>query len=197
MCEYCGCRGVPPIAELMEEHDVILVDAHEVRTALRTGDRAEVVERLRHLASHLDPHVRREEQGIFTALRDQGDWADEVAQLEGEHRDLDSAIAGLDVLDARLRPRRPRPAAGARAARRAGEPRHLPGLGGHPRRRRLGAGRASARRDPDLPARRTRTGPPGPVTPHDEETPMESTSLTRLAEEQLALARESNSGRPP
>ncbi len=66
---------------------------------MRTGDRAEVVERLQHLASHLDPHVRREEQGIFTALRDQGDWADEVAQLEGEHRDLDSAIAGLDVLD--------------------------------------------------------------------------------------------------
>jgi hemerythrin-like domain-containing protein len=98
VCEYCGCRGVPPIAELMEEHDVILVDAHEVRTALRTGDRAEVVERLRRLASHLDPHVRREEQGIFTALRDQGDWADEVAQLEGEHRGLDSAIADLDVL---------------------------------------------------------------------------------------------------
>lgn len=99
MCEYCGCRGVPPIAELMEEHDVILVDAHEVRAALRTGDRGEVVERLRHLATHLDPHVRREERGVFAALREQGDWIEEVVLLEGEHRDLDAGIAALDVSD--------------------------------------------------------------------------------------------------
>ena len=99
MCEYCGCRGVPPIGELMEEHDVILEDAGQVRTALGTGDRAEVVARLQHLAAHLGPHVRREERGIFAALRDQGDWTDEVSQLEGEHRDLDSALAALDVLE--------------------------------------------------------------------------------------------------
>jgi hypothetical protein len=99
MCEYCGCRGVPPISELMEEHDVILVDAHEVRTALRSGDRGEVVERLRHLAAHLDPHVRREEVGVFAALREHPEWAEEVELLEGEHRDLDAGIAALDVLD--------------------------------------------------------------------------------------------------
>ncbi len=87
------------VAELMEEHDVILVDADEVRTALRSGDTTEVVTRLRHLVTHLDPHVRREEQGIFTALRDQGDWADEVKELEGEHRGLDAALAALDGLD--------------------------------------------------------------------------------------------------
>lgn len=90
---------MPAIGELMEEHDAILEDAHEVRTALRTGDRGETMARLAHLAQHLLPHVRREEVGIFTALRDQGDWAEEVSALEGEHHDLDRAIAGLDPLD--------------------------------------------------------------------------------------------------
>ena len=99
MCEYCGCRRVPAIGELMEEHDVILGDAHDVRAALSTGDRAATVVRLEHLASHLVPHVRREEIGIFAALRDHGEWAEEVGELEAEHRDLDSAIAELDPLD--------------------------------------------------------------------------------------------------
>lgn len=100
MCEHCGCRGVPPIAELMEEHDALLVDAHEVRSALATGDLDEVMVRIRHLATHLDPHVRREERGVFTALREQGEWADEVAVLEREHHDLDAAVEELDPQDA-------------------------------------------------------------------------------------------------
>jgi hemerythrin-like domain-containing protein len=44
---------------------------------------------------HLEQHVTREELGIFTALRSQGDYSDEVDELEGEHRWLDTAIAGL------------------------------------------------------------------------------------------------------
>lgn len=100
MCEYCGCRGVPAVRELMEEHDALIQDAHDVRAALHSGDRAETVARLEHLTAHLSPHVHREEAGIFAALREQGDWADEVSQLEGEHQDLDSAIAELDPLGA-------------------------------------------------------------------------------------------------
>jgi hypothetical protein len=40
--------------------------------------------------------VAREERGIFTARRLQGDFADEVEALEGEHLALDEAIAALD-----------------------------------------------------------------------------------------------------
>ena len=39
MCEHCGCRGVPPIAELMDEHLALLDEAHHVRRALGAGDR--------------------------------------------------------------------------------------------------------------------------------------------------------------
>ena len=28
VCEYCGCRGVEPIAELMDEHYALLDQAH-------------------------------------------------------------------------------------------------------------------------------------------------------------------------
>ena len=99
MCEYCGCRGVPPIAELMEEHDVILDDAYRIRRALTSGDREEALRQARVLAAHLEPHVRREEQGIFAALRQQGEYVDEVSMLEREHLDLDTAIGHLDPAD--------------------------------------------------------------------------------------------------
>ena len=35
----------------------------------------------------LDRHVRREENGIFSAMRSAGEFLDEVNELEGEHRD--------------------------------------------------------------------------------------------------------------
>lgn len=105
VCEYCGCRTVPAVRELMEEHDAIIQDANDVRTALQSGDRGETVSRLEHLASHLRPHVHREEVGIFAALQAQGDWAEEVGQLEGEHRDLDGALADLDPADPSFGPR--------------------------------------------------------------------------------------------
>lgn len=96
MCEHCGCRGVPPIAELMDEHYALLDDAHHLRQALAAGDRTSAAARLSRLVEHLDHHVRREEQGIFAALREQGDYVDEVERLEGEHRAFDAAVESLD-----------------------------------------------------------------------------------------------------
>jgi hemerythrin-like domain-containing protein len=80
----------------MDEHVALLEQADRVRSALGTGDRHGAVADLRVLVERLHRHVHREEAGIFTALREQGEFADEVAALEGEHEDLDAAIAGLD-----------------------------------------------------------------------------------------------------
>lgn len=99
MCEHCGCRGVPSVAELMDEHYALLDDSHAVRRALGDGDRVAAVGHLRRLVDHLAVHVRREERGIFTAMREQGDFVDEVSRLEGEHRWLDEAVADLDPSD--------------------------------------------------------------------------------------------------
>ena len=97
MCEHCGCRGVPPIAELMDEHLALLDEAHHVRRALGEGDRSAASAHLDDLVSHLAQHVRREERGVFAALRADGEFVEEVDRLEGEHRGFDAAIAALDL----------------------------------------------------------------------------------------------------
>jgi hemerythrin-like domain-containing protein len=96
MCEYCGCRGVPPIAELMDEHTALVDRAHHVRRDLGTGNPSAAMSRLTGLVAHLDRHVRREEDGIFRTMRTAGEILDEIDDLEGEHRDL----AVLDLTSA-------------------------------------------------------------------------------------------------
>lgn len=97
MCEYCGCRQVEPIADLMDEHMALLEIAGDLRRALvaQDGDRASAKrDQLVDLLSH---HTGREEAGIFAALKAQGDYVDEVNALEGEHVTLDEAFAALDL----------------------------------------------------------------------------------------------------
>lgn len=96
MCEYCGCRGVPPIAELMDEHTALVDQAHHVRQGLGSGSHAVAMSRLVDLVAHLDRHVQREENGIFRAFRASGEFLDEIDALEGEHRGFADAVAALD-----------------------------------------------------------------------------------------------------
>lgn len=95
MCEYCGCRQVAPLAELMDEHLALLDLAGQVRRELVHGRRREALEVLAHVGRLLDQHARREEDGVFAALRDSGDFVDEVDQLTGEHGDFHERIAAL------------------------------------------------------------------------------------------------------
>jgi hemerythrin-like domain-containing protein len=97
MCEHCGCREVPPIAELMDEHTALLDEATYVRKALVEGDPIRTMKMLRTLVGHLQQHVHREEEGVFPALRATGEFVEEVDELEVEHRDLDAMLAELDV----------------------------------------------------------------------------------------------------
>jgi len=97
MCEHCGCRGVEPIAQLMDEHFDLLDRSASVRQMLVADDRAGAWTELGHLAEHLLDHVGREEAGVFRALRDQGDFADAVLELEAEHLSFDEALSELDL----------------------------------------------------------------------------------------------------
>ena len=96
MCDYCGCRETPLVNDLMTEHRHLQDEVDHIRRALAAGDHGSAAAMLRVLVSHLARHVSREEDGIFAALRNQGEYADEVDDLEGEHRWLDTAVAGLD-----------------------------------------------------------------------------------------------------
>lgn len=97
MCEHCGCRGVEPIAELMDEHFELLELAGVVRRHVAAGDRAAAVNVLTELGLQLDRHVRCEEDGVFAALKSQGDFVEAVTELEQEHIGFDDQLASLDL----------------------------------------------------------------------------------------------------
>ena len=96
MCDHCGCRGVEAIRELMDEHTALVDESYGVRQALRSGNPGDAMTLLIELVSRLQRHVQREEDGIFRALRDSGEFLDEVDALESEHHDFEKAIAALD-----------------------------------------------------------------------------------------------------
>ena len=97
MCEYCGCRQVEPIADLMDEHMHLLEIAGDLRRALLEDDRVRSVAKRTELVDLLSSHTSREEAGVFTALRAQGEYVDEVDVLESEHVSLDRTVAALDL----------------------------------------------------------------------------------------------------
>jgi hemerythrin-like domain-containing protein len=99
MCEYCGCRQIAPLAELMDEHLALLDEAGEVRRAASHRDLDRAGTLLRSLAVLLDRHVRREEDGVFAALKQTGEYLDELAELEQEHRDFHVDLDRLDPAD--------------------------------------------------------------------------------------------------
>jgi hemerythrin-like domain-containing protein len=92
MCDHCGCRDEPAIAELSADHEAILDLAWRVAEARRTGDDA--VADLHALAARLALHVAVEEDRLYPLLAEVGRLADDVrVALELEHRELDAALA--------------------------------------------------------------------------------------------------------
>lgn len=91
MCEYCGCQALVPIAELTEEHDLVLSLACEARAARDEGDVPRMAELASHIAAVLGPHTEVEEGGLFPALA--ADFPDQMAILEAEHQQI-AAVLG-------------------------------------------------------------------------------------------------------
>lgn len=94
MCDHCGCRAFPPIAELTADHETILDLAWTLAEAPRAGGHPDpAVER--DLLALLDRHVAKEETGLYPALVATGAVSvDEVSDLEAEHRVLRSSLTG-------------------------------------------------------------------------------------------------------
>lgn len=88
MCDHCGCRAFAPIADLTAEHEVILGLAWELAEApVHDGDVRD------RLLAILDPHVVKEERGLYPRLAEAGrlDPA-HGTELEDEHRDLRATL---------------------------------------------------------------------------------------------------------
>lgn len=92
MCDHCGCRAFPPIAELTADHETILLLAWSLAEAPRVGQHPDDTVR-RDLLTLLDRHVAKEETGLYPALIATGAVsANEVNDLEAEHRDLRGSL---------------------------------------------------------------------------------------------------------
>ena len=101
MCDYCGCRFIPPIADLSDEHDRLMDLAYELRRLADAGARDRVVEIIDgEFASLLRRHTDKEEHGIFTQLRSTGEADPRLDALTGEHRDIEAQLARVRRGDA-------------------------------------------------------------------------------------------------
>ncbi|MFE0965480.1 hemerythrin domain-containing protein [Streptomyces fungicidicus] len=94
MCEYCGCQALDAIDELTREHERVVNLISHVRDARRDGAIARMAELAREISSVLGPHTQVEEHGLFPALA--GDFPDQIAALEDEHRRIEAVLAEAD-----------------------------------------------------------------------------------------------------
>ena len=84
MCDDCGCRTQPPIAQLGEEHDRIGSVTGDLRAAHARGDRRGAATTARALLALFDPHIVRGEGALFPELAVAG-TSHHVRCLEDEH----------------------------------------------------------------------------------------------------------------
>lgn len=98
MCSYCGCRAIPEIASLNEQHYLIVNASGDLRRAAAAGtDVSGAMTVLRRL---LSLHLDREERGLFTELRRHDDLRVHVDELCDEHDDLHLMLADLGDAEA-------------------------------------------------------------------------------------------------
>lgn len=95
MCNYCGCRQFPLIAQLTTEHEEITNAAGRLREAITDG-RGDPLLRLDELVNLLTPHTQKEEAGLFAELRAEGSLTEAVDQLCDEHDDIHTVLEGID-----------------------------------------------------------------------------------------------------
>ena len=87
MCDHCGCRSFPPIAELTADHELILGLAWSLAESDRIGAGPNAHARSELLAL-LDAHVAKEESGLYpTLVAVGGTSAEQDADLEAGHRE--------------------------------------------------------------------------------------------------------------
>lgn len=99
MCSYCGCRSIEVIGRFMTEHEDIVTAAGALRRAAIEQDRAKVRMQCERVRTLLTPHTEAEEVGLFSVMREQGDFAEQVDALCGEHTLLDAQLDGIAAGD--------------------------------------------------------------------------------------------------
>lgn len=99
MCHYCGCRQIPLIRDYIAEHERVTNAAGEAVRAIDAGDFGTARRCIDEMATELAAHWRGEEDGIFRVMAREPEYADYIAPLVQEHRELADLLATVDVAD--------------------------------------------------------------------------------------------------
>ncbi|MEV1022903.1 hemerythrin domain-containing protein [Streptomyces sp. NPDC050264] len=99
MCHYCECRDIPLIKEFIAEHERVTDAAGDALRALVRGDPERARALVDRMAEELAAHWRGEEDGLFRVMREDPEYADYIAALVTEHRELAALLPALDLTD--------------------------------------------------------------------------------------------------
>lgn len=96
MCEYCGCRDIPLIGRLSEEHYEAVDALGSLRRAIESGVATDVAEASGHLAGHLFVHNDSEEAGLFHELAKDEYFAPTITELIAQHRQFRALVDRIE-----------------------------------------------------------------------------------------------------
>ena len=97
MCHYCGCREVPLLRDYIAEHELAINFGGEAVRAIDRGDLARARHLLSEMATELAAHWQGEETGLFQVMSRDDLYAEHIAPLVEEHRELGELLATVDI----------------------------------------------------------------------------------------------------
>ena len=99
MCHYCGCRQIPLIRDYIAEHERVVDLAGDAVRAVDVGDYDKARRCVDTMAAGLASHWQGEENGLFTVMGREEEFARYIAPLVQEHRALAGFLAVVDIND--------------------------------------------------------------------------------------------------
>jgi iron-sulfur cluster repair protein YtfE (RIC family) len=99
MCHYCGCRQIPLIRDYIAEHERVTNLGDAAVRAITAGDHEKARRCVEGMAVELASHWKGEENGVFAVMKRDEEYADYIAPLVQEHRELAEFLATVDVDD--------------------------------------------------------------------------------------------------
>jgi iron-sulfur cluster repair protein YtfE (RIC family) len=99
VCHYCGCRQMPLIRDYVAEHERATNLGGDAVRAIDQGDLPAARRALAGMTAELTKHWDGEENGIFLVMQREPAYADYIAPLVAEHRQLAELLETVDVAD--------------------------------------------------------------------------------------------------
>jgi Hemerythrin HHE cation binding domain len=97
VCHYCGCREMPLLRDYVAEHERATNYGGEAVRALDRGDYGRAGGLLGAMAQELRSHWLGEENGLFAVMGTNDLYAEHIAPLVREHRELEALLESVDL----------------------------------------------------------------------------------------------------